>query len=119
MLQYYIMNNDKESSLKLVDKYNEFADANNLGEDSKKAFLMEVVMYFDKSMSCIEYIDERMAFASEQEKVVLNYKKAVILKENNHIEEAKECVRYIMEATVDPEQRKVMEEALENNLETL
>ena len=46
-------------------------------------------------------------------------KKAVILKENNYIEEAKECVRYIMEATTDPKQREVMEEALNNNLETL
>ena len=119
MLQYYIMNDDKENSLKLVDRYNNFADENNLGDDSKKAFAMEIEMYFEKTMSCIEYIDERMQFASEAEKVVLSYKKAVILKENNYIEEAKECVRYIMEATTDPKQREVMEEALNNNLETL
>ena len=119
ILQHYILKNDKESCLSLVKRYNDFADANNLGEDSKKAFAMEIEMYFEKTMSCIEYIDERLEFASEAEKVILNYKKAVILKEHKYIEEAKECVRYILEATTDPEQRKVMQEALDNNLETL
>lgn len=119
ILQHYIMKNDKESCLALVDRYNAFADANNLGEDSKKAFAMEIEMYFEKSLSCIDYIDERMEFSSEAEKVILNYKKAVILKEHNLIEEAKECVRYILEATTDPKQREIMQEALDNNLETL
>lgn len=119
MLQYYIMKDDKENSLSLVERYNAFADANNLSEDSKKAFAMEIKMYFEKTMDCVEYIDERMNFASEAEKVVLNYKKAVILKEHGYIEEAKECVRYIMDSTTDEKQREVMEEALNNNLETL
>ena len=119
LLQYYILKEDKENCLKLAKKYNDFVDQNNLGDDSKKTFAMEIEMYFDKPMSAIAYIDEKMEFASEPEKVVWNYKKAIILKANGHIEEAKKCVQYILEATTDENQRKIMQEALDNNLETL
>ena len=100
-------------------KMNIFIDENNLDPQMKKSIEMDMKMYFDKDISTIPYIDEKIEDSDDAEKAVWNLKKAYVLKANKKLEEAKECIRLVIQYTNDPTQKKIMQELLDNDLKDL
>lgn len=117
--QYFITVNSESNAKNMQRKMNNFIDENNLDPEMKKSIEMDMKMYFDKDMSTIPYIDEKIEDSDDAEKAVWNLKKAYVLKANKKLEDAKECIRLVIQYTKDPTQKKIMQELLDNDLKDL
>lgn len=118
-LQYYISINDEKDALKIQKRYNEFVDKNNLNPEMKNEFEMEMKMYFHKSISTLKYINEKIELCKESNKHIWYLKKAYILKENNRLKEAKECMHSAIESTSDKKKKEELIKILNNDLKDL
>ena len=80
---------------------------------------MEMNIVFKKDINAISYIDENLKDCSNPDKVALNIKKARIYKANNQLEEAKQCIRLVLDLTEDADEREIIQHLLDNNLNEL
>ena len=118
-LQYFISTNDKSNAKNMQRKMNAFIDERNMDASLKENIDMDLKMYFDKDLSTIPYIDEKLKNCNDQQKAVWNLKKAYVLKANNKLDEAIECMKIVVEYTTDPTQKKVMQDLIDNRLKDL
>lgn len=119
ILQYYISIHDEKKAKKLQKRYNAFIDENKLDKVLKSNMDMELKIHFDKDLSTLSYIDSHLKNCSNSEKVAWNFKKAIVLKANNKLEEAKQCIQNVIENTLDDKQKEIMQELLKNDLKEL
>ncbi|WP_294562770.1 hypothetical protein [uncultured Traorella sp.] len=117
--QYFITINSESNAKNMQRKMNAFIDENKLDPEMKKTIDMDMKMYFDKDISTLPYIDEKLENCDDADKAVWNLKKAYVLKANQKLEEAKECIRLVMQYTNDPTQKQIMQDLLDNNLKDL
>lgn len=118
-LQYFISTNDKSNAKNMQRKMNAFIDENNMDASLKEDINMDIKMYFDKDLSTISYIDEKLQDCSDAQKAVWNLKKAYVLKANDKLDEAVECMKIVVEYTTDPTQKQIMQELVDNRLKDL
>jgi len=119
LLQYYISINEEKKAKKLQKRYNAFIDENNFDKSLKSNMDMELKIHFGKDLSTLSYIDSHLNNCSDSERVVWNFKKAIVLKANNKLEEAKGCVKQVILYTKDEKQKEMMQELLNNELKEL
>lgn len=119
LLQFYISINDEKKAKKLQKRYNSFIDENKLEKVLKSNMDMELKIHFDKDLSTLSYIDSHLNNCNDTERVVWNFKKAIVLKANNKLEEAKSCIQQVILYTKDEKQKEVMQELLQNELKEL
>lgn len=119
LLQYYISMNEEKKARKLQKRYNAFIDENKLDKVLKSNMDMELKIHFEKDLSTLSYIDSHLNNCSDSEKVVWNFKKAIVLKANNKLEEAKGCIQQVILNTQDEKQKEMMQELLNNELKEL
>ena len=119
LLQFYISINDEKKAKKLQKRYNSFIDENKLEKVLKSNMDMELKIHFDKDLSTLSYIDSHLNNCNDTERVVWNFKKAIVLKANNKLEEAKSCIQQVILYTKDEKQKEVMQELLKNELKEL
>lgn len=119
LLQYYISMNEEKKARKLQKRYNAFIDENKLDKVLKSNMDMELKIHFEKDLSTLSYIDSNLNNCSDSEKVVWNFKKAIVLKANNKLEEAKGCIQQVILNTQDEKQKEMMQELLNNELKEL
>lgn len=118
-IQYYVSVNNEKEARNIQKKLNEFIEKNQLDSKIKEAVDAELNIFFTKDISTLSYIDGKLENCSDLDKVEWNFKKAVVLKANDRLEEAKECMKIVIENTKNPEQKKAMQEILDNNLKDL
>lgn len=120
VFQYYLSQDNETQARNMQRKMNAFVDENNLDPGLKEKMNMEIKMYFDKALSTLPYIDQNLEEASsDEDKAVWNLRKAFVLKENNRLDEAKECMKIVVECTSDPTMKKEMQDLLDNDLKDL
>ena len=119
LLQYYISTNQENKARKLQKRYNAFVDENKLDKVLKNNMEMELKIHFNKDITTLSYIDMNLEKCSSAEKVAWNFKKAIVLKANNQIEEAKACIQEVIEHTHDEKQKEMMQELLNHDLKDL
>lgn len=118
-IQYYVSVNNEKEARNIQKKLNEFIEKNQLDSKIKETVDAELNIFFTKDISTLSYIDGKLENCSDLDKVEWNFKKAVVLKANDRLEEAKECMKIVIENTKNPEQKKAMQEILDNNLKDL
>lgn len=118
-IQYYASVNDEKNARKIQKSFHQFADENKLGESMKEAVDMELAIYFTKDISVIPYIDRKLQDCDCMEKAAWNFKKAVVLKANHRLDEAKECMRAAIDCMPDLKQKKALQEMLDDDLKDL
>lgn len=118
-IQYYVSVNNEKEARNIQKKLNEFIEKNQLDSKIKETVDVELNIFFTKDISTLSYIDGKLENCSDLDKVEWNFKKAVVLKANDRLEEAKECMKIVIENTKNPEQKKAMQEILDNNLKDL
>lgn len=119
LLQYYISIDEEKKARKLQKRYNAFIDENNLDKVLKYNMDMELKIHFEKDLTTLSYIDSHLNNCNDTERVVWNFKKAIVLKANNKLEEAKSCIQQVILNTKDEKQKEVMQELLQNELKEL
>lgn len=117
--KYFITINKKTDARNISRKINAFVDEHNLDKDIKTQYEMEIKIYLDKDINAIPYIDSILEECSDQEKAVRYLEKTYIYKENNQLENAKECMKKVIEYTTDKTQKQVFIDLLANNLKEL
>ncbi len=118
-IQYYVSINDEKKSRQIQRKLNDYIDQNKLDSNIKEAVDTELNIFFTKDLSTLPYIERKLENANDLDKVEWNFKKAVVLKANHRLEEAKECMKIVIEKTTNQTQKKAMQELLDNNLKDL
>ena len=68
--QYFITINSESNAKNMQRKMNIFIDENNLDPQMKKSIEMDMKMYFDKDISTIPYIDEKIEDVNEKDAAV-------------------------------------------------
>ena len=119
LLQYYISIDEEKKARKLQKRYNAFIDENKLDKVLKSNMDMELKIHFEKDLSTLSYIDSHINNCSDSERMVWNFKKAIVLKANNKLEEAKACIEQVILNTQDEKQKEMMQELLDNELKEL
>ena len=117
--KYFITINKKTDARNISRKINAFVDEHNLDKDIKTQYEMEIKIYLDKDINAIPYIDSILEECSDQEKAIRYLEKTYIYKENNQLEDAKECMKKVIEYTTDKTQKQVFIDLLANNLKEL
>ena len=117
--KYCITINKKTDARNISRKINAFVDEHNLDKDIKTQYEMEIKIYLDKDINAIPYIDSILEECSDQEKAIRYLEKTYIYKENNQLENAKECMKKVIEYTTDKTQKQVFIDLLANNLKEL
>lgn len=117
--KYFITINKKTDARNISRKINAFVDEHNLDKDIKTQYEMEIKIYLDKDLNAIPYIDSILKDCTDQEKAIRYLEKTFIYKENNQLENAKECMQKVIEYTTDETQKQVFIDLLANNLKEL
>lgn len=119
IIQYYVTTDNENEVKKIQKEFNSFIDKSKMDESYKEVVDVELRIYFDKDISTIPYINNKLKNCNNAEKVAWNFKKAVVLKANNQLEQAKECMKIVIENTSNPDQKSAMQELFDNNLKDL
>ena len=119
VFKYFITINKKSEARNISRKINAFVDENNLDKDIKKQYEMEILIYLDKDIKAISYIDSILKECSDQEKAVRYLEKTYIYKANDQLKDAMECMNKVIEYTTDEKQKETFKELLANNLKDL
>lgn len=118
--QYYVSIKSEGNARKLLKTICDLVDKNDkLDKAIKLECSMEIKMVFDKDLKTIPYIDDNLKECSNPEKVAWLIKKATLLKSNNKLEDAIECIKQALVYTTDEDEKEIINELINSRLENL
>lgn len=118
--QYYISIKKEAEAKHLLKTICDLVDKNNKLDNSiKYECSMEIKIVFDKDLSTLEYINKNIKDGSDPEKVSWNIKKATLLKANNKINAAIECIKEALAYTNDDDEKEIIQNLIDSKLKNL
>ena len=119
VFKYYISIGNREKSMDIYNRLCSYSDENNLDPKIKIDFEKDIKVYLDKDIQILNLLDERLSSCKDEEKALLYLEKTYVLKYNNKLDEALECMENVIKYTVNPSQKKIMQDIYDSKLEVL
>ena len=119
VFQYYVSSNNEKEARLIKKQIEELVDAKKLDIEIKTELEMEISIVFKKDINAISYIDGKLKDCSIPDKVAWNVKKARIYKANNRLDDAMQCIQLVLDYTEDLDEKEIIQNLLNNNLNEL
>lgn len=119
VFQYYLMQKNGRKTKKYQKQLLSFFDKYQFDQGFKDDVNLNVRIQIDGDIKTLSAIDKNIKRTEENEKATWYIKKAYVLKCNDQLSEAKECIKKAIEATNQPLQKSMLEKILADDLKAL
>lgn len=119
VFMYYVKKNNAAKAKDVYGRICKYVDEKGLPEAIKESCEKDILVYLDKNPKVLKTLDKMLEEASDDAKALLYLEKTYVLKYNRRMDEALKTMQKVVEYTSNPNQKKVMQDLLDSNLEAL
>ncbi|MGN1344535.1 MAG: hypothetical protein ACI4U3_08140 [Traorella sp.] len=119
IFKYYITKNNRQQAIEIYDKVKKYLKEKELDNHILLNYEKDIKVYLDKDMDAIKLLDDMIQKSNQQYQSMYYIEKAYVLKHNNYLDQAKECIKNVIELSEDEQEKQVMKDLLDSNLQAL
>lgn len=119
VFMYYVKKNNAVKAKDVYGRICSYVDEKGLPVSIKESCEKDILVYLEKNPKVLKTLDKMLEEAADDAKALLYLEKTYVLKYNRRMDEALKTMQKVIEYTSNPNQKKVMQDLLDNNLEAL